>query len=206
MEKTPVLEINAKRPEKGRIKFAARIIRRGGLVAFPTETVYGIAANLLDDDAIARLYKVKARPRAKPFTVHVADRKMMIRMGCKIAMDTKALIKKFWPGPLTIILEARTGKKIGFRMPDNRIALDLIKESGVPVVAPSANTSGKTPPKNAKDVSRYLDGKIDLVIDGGKTEVGIESTIVDLTSKPPRVLREGAIASRKILIEICRNS
>jgi len=199
VKRTVVLKIDPKHPDKEILSHAAKVIRHGGLVVFPTETVYGIAANLLKDSAIDRLYRVKGRPRAKPFTVHIAGLAIIRKMGCKITKDARALIDKFWPGPLTIILSSKTGEKIGFRMPANRVALELIKMSQVPVAAPSANPSGSCPPTSAEEAVRSLDDKIDLVIDGGRTDVGIESTVIDMTTTPPKILRDGAIDKRKIV-------
>ena len=197
--KTEVLKVNPARADKKSISRAARILRGGGLVAFPTETVYGLGANLLNKRAIDRLYRVKNRPKAKPFTVHISDLKMVERLGCHMSKKAEALVGRFWPGPLTIILKSKGGRKIGFRMPDNKVALELIKRSGCPVAAPSANLSGRKPPKSAEEVLRDLDGRIDLLLDAGRTRVGIESTVMDLTSRPPKVLREGAIKSRVLL-------
>jgi len=191
--KMSVIKIDPVNPDKKRIASAAQIIREGGLVVFPTETVYGIAANLLDDKAVARLCRVKARPEGKPFTVHISDLKMIRDMGCEITPPAEKLMAKFWPGPLTIILKSHEGEKIGFRMPANNIALELIRVSGVPVVAPSANLSGQSAPVTAEDAMEPLKDKVDMVIDGGRTAVGIESTVVDLTIDPYKVLRAGAI-------------
>ena len=175
-------------------------MRRGGLIAFPTETVYGIAANALDDKAVGRLYEVKARPAGKPFTVHISGIGAIAGMGCEVTADTKKLMDKFWPGPLTLILKSGKNKKIGFRMPANAVAMDLILEAGVPIVAPSANLSGNSPATNAAGVLKDLDGKIDAVLDGGETRVGIESTVIDMTEAPPKVLREGAIGKEVIRV------
>lgn len=199
LKKTLVLTTDPERPDENVIGIGAKLVKNGGLVAFPTETVYGIAANLSDHAAIARLYKIKKRPRSKPFTVHIADLSQIKDMGCEMTKEARALADKFWPGPLTIILKSKKRKKIGFRMPDHRIALDLIKEAGVPVVAPSANISGKAAPKTAREVLKELAGKIDMVIDAGHTDIGIESAVVDMTAKYPKVLREGAIGAKKIL-------
>jgi len=193
-----VKKVNPKTPDPKITSLGARLIRSGRLVAFPTETVYGIAANLLDKKAIKQLYKIKNRPGTKPFTVHISSLGMIEKLGCSVSKEARALIRKFWPGPITIILRSRTGKKIGFRMPANKTALELIKKARVPVVAPSANLSGKTAPKCAADVLRDLDGMLDLVIDSGRTDVGIESTVIDMTVKPPVILREGAISSKHI--------
>lgn len=198
-KKTLIFKINPKRPDKETLRLSADVLKKGGLVAFPTETVYGLGANLLDKDAMKLLRAVKKRPRGKPFTVHIADVALIKKLGCRVTKKAKLLIDKFWPGPLTIILKSPTSNKtIGFRMPKNSVALALIKEAALPVAAPSANVSGKAPPKNVKDVLKHLDGKIDLVIDAGRTDIGIESTVVDLSSKNIRVLREGAISAGEL--------
>jgi L-threonylcarbamoyladenylate synthase len=194
-----VIKIDPAKPDKEKIAAAAAIIKRGGLVIFPTETVYGIAANLLDKKAIERLYKVKARCAGKPFTVHIADLKMVRDMECEISGTAEKLTDKFWPGPLTIILKSHDGQKVGFRMPENKIALELISASGVPVVAPSANLSGRPAPVTAEDAAAGLEDKVDMVIDGGRTEVGLESTVGDLTVEPLKILRAGAIKAEDLL-------
>lgn len=187
------VKIDPKDPDKFIIDSAARAIRSGALVVFPTETVYGIAANMLDKKAVAELYRIKKRPDTKPFTVHIADIGMMDLLGCKVTKEAKVLIDKFWPGPLTIILKSEKGGTIGFRMPANKIALELIGRAGVPIVAPSANLSGKRAPTSAQEAMEDLKDLVSMVLDGGKTEIGLESTIIDLTVTPPKVLREGAI-------------
>lgn len=196
--RTKVLKIDPDNPEPGLIRSAARLIRSGKLVAFPTETVYGIAAKFSDKKAIERLYRVKGRERGKPFTVHIADTGMIEKMGCRVTRSARRLIDRFWPGPLTVILGSKGGQKTGFRMPANKVALELIKAAGVPVVAPSANISGKAPPTDARGVLSGLGGSIELVIDSGPASVGVESTVVDLTVTPPAVLREGAISAGEI--------
>ena len=199
MGRTVVLKVVAARPSKKIIARAAKILRSGGLVAFPTETVYGLGANLLNKKGIARLYRVKRRPRGKPFTVHIENTLVIKTLGCKITKAAKTLADKYWPGPLTIILNCKNGKKIGFRMPDNKVALKLIKEAGVPVAAPSANISGEAPPTSAEDVLKQLAGSIDILLDAGPTEIGVESTVIDMTVTPPRILREGAISENELL-------
>jgi L-threonylcarbamoyladenylate synthase len=197
--KVSVIKIDPVNPDKRSISSAAKVIREGGLVVFPTETVYGIAANLLDDGAVARLYRVKARPAGKPFTVHISDKSMIKDMGCRITETAEKLINKFWPGPVTIILASDSGTKIGFRMPANKIALELIRSSGVPIVAPSANLSGVNPPATAQQALMDLADKVDMVIDGGRTDIGVESTVIDLTIDPPAILRVGAISEEDLL-------
>jgi L-threonylcarbamoyladenylate synthase len=194
-----VIKIDPANPDKKKMAIAAKVIREGGLVVFPTETVYGIAANLLDKKAVERLCNVKARPEGKPFTVHISDLKMVRNMGCAVTGNAEKLMAGFWPGPLTIILKSDTGRKIGFRMPANKAALELIRESGVPVVAPSANLSGRPAPVTAEEAMADLEGKVDMVIDGGRTEVGLESTVVDLTVDPFRILRAGAVKEEELL-------
>ena len=190
---TLVLKIDSIKPDGKLIKYAAGVLKNGGLVAFPTETVYGLGANLLNKKAIRRLYKVKDRPGNKPLTVHIASVSQIMALGCVLDVKSKKLAKKFWPGPLTMVLASKIGKPVGFRMPANKVALYLIKASGVPVVAPSANLSGKKPPTDARAVLAGLDGKIDVLLDSGRTDVGVESTVVDMTAHPIRILRQGAV-------------
>ena len=193
MKKTLVFKVNPADPDKKIISECAVVVRLGGIIAFPTETVYGLAANILDKKAIERLYTIKSRPKGKPFTVHIADTEIIGKMGCRLTDKAMALADKFWPGPLTIILKSESGEKIGFRMPANKVALEFISSSKVPLAAPSANISGSEPPKDASGVLKQLDGKIDILIDGGRTDVGIESTVIDMTIDPPNILRQGAI-------------
>ncbi len=197
--RTLTIKIDPDSPDRKSIAYAAEVIKNGGIVAFPTETVYGLAVNMLDKSAVERLRRAKKRPGGKYFTVHVADLKMVSKMGCRVTASAKRLIKKFWPGPLTIVISAKSGGKVGFRMPANMVAIELIRVSGVPIIAPSANISGRRPPTKAADVLRDLDGKIDLVLDAGRTKVGMESTVVDITGKTPKVLRPGAISEKELL-------
>lgn len=196
--RTIIFKIDPKKPDKLVLDYAAAAIRLGRLVGFPTETVYGIAANRLDKKAINDLSKAKNRPGQKPFTVHISDLGMIRKMKCRLTKEAKALTGKFWPGPLTVILKSGRGEKIGFRMPANKVALGLIAEARVPIVAPSANISGKRPPTDVMQVLKTLDGKIDLLLDAGPTDLGVESTVIDFTVRPPRILREGAISRGKI--------
>lgn len=200
LKKTKVLKANRKN-----ISYCARALKEGGLVAFPTETVYGLGADLFNKKAISRLYKVKKRPRNKPFTILIADEKTIKKTGYVLTVKAKALIDEFWPGPLTIILKSKAGRKAGFRMPDNKVALEVVKKAGVPVACPSANISGTPAPKTAREVLEYLDGEIEVLLDGGKAKIGIESTVVDLTVEPPEILREGAI-KRQEIAEVITNA
>ncbi len=198
LKKTTIVQIDPDNPSKEAIAGAAEIIRRGGLVAFPTETVYGLAANRNDPVAMAKLSRVKERPADKHYTVHIASVSFIKKMGCKISKPARVLIKKYWPGPLTLVLPSKDGESIGFRMPANKVALELIKKANVPVVAPSANKSGSKPPVKASDVLDGLDGKIDMVLDAGTTKVGVESTVVCMSSIPFKILREGAIKTQEL--------
>lgn len=199
MKKTLILKVDPGAPDKKAISQAADILKKGGLVAFPTETIYGLAVNAKNKKAVERLYEVKKRPRNKPFTVQVLDINAVEDMcGCKLTKEAAALADKFWPGPLTIVLRSKKGENIGFRIPKNFVALSLIREAGIPIFVPSANIGGNEPPKKAGDVLKELDGMIDLIIDGGPTDVGVESTVVDMTVTPARILREGAISREEL--------
>lgn len=178
-----VLKVNPNRPQKAIIQKAAEIIRKGGLVAFPTETVYGIAATINNS---AKLDRIKNRPKGKPYTIHIAYKKDVYRFVKDLSPLAKEIIKECWPGAITLILKGRSGKKIGFRMPDNRIALALIRTVGKPIIAPSANVSGEHSPVKAGQVCKGLD----LILDGGPTKHRKDSTILDLTTEPPKILRK----------------
>ncbi|MFH1995928.1 MAG: L-threonylcarbamoyladenylate synthase [Candidatus Omnitrophota bacterium] len=199
---TERFQIKPNDPDLEKIGRCAELIRRGGLVAFPTETVYGLAACASNEKAIARIYEVKKRPSSKPLTLHISDELMIGQSCCEITPQARKLIDAFWPGPMTIILRKLDGTKVGFRMPKNKAALLLIERVGCPVVAPSANASGTRAPADAAMVLEDLDGKIDAVLDAGPTEIGRESTVIDSTVSPPVILRHGAIkeaAIRKVL-------
>ena len=195
---TRIFKIDRRNPDSEALNIAADVIRHGGLVAFPTETVYGLAANYRDQGALERIYAVKGRPAGKPLTVQVADKEALAEFITDTTPAVKRLIDAFWPGPLTLVLRSKDGAKIGIRIPRNKIAQLLIKESGAPIVAPSANLSGEKPPKTAGEVAAYLGGKIDIILDGGATDIGIESTVLDVTAVPFTILRQGAISKDAI--------
>ncbi len=196
------------------IKLAASIIKNGGLVAFPTETVYGLGANALDKKSVLKIFKVKGRPADNPLIVHIADKNEIYSLAKKIPQVAKKLIDKFWPGPLTLVLEKKSivpkevsagGKTVAIRMPNHKIALALIRAAGMPIAAPSANISGHPSPTTAQHVAEDFEDKIDLILDGGRTSVGVESTVVDMTVFPPVVLRQGGLSLenlKKIIPEI----
>jgi len=193
---------------------AAAIIRAGGLVAVPTETVYGLAGNGLDERAVAEIYEVKGRPAVKPLSLMVPDESAMERYCLDVPPQAHALARRFWPGPLTIVLKAREeipaivragGKTVGLRCPDHALTLALLRECCLPLAAPSANPSGAESPKTAQQVLDYFDGKIDAVIDGGPCGIGRESTLIDMSAAPYRILREGALSKAEIAQALAEN-
>jgi len=189
---------------------AAQIIQKGGLVAFPTETVYGLGGDAFDPTASKRIYAAKGRPSDNPLIVHIAELSEITRVACDIPDTAYALAEKFWPGPLTMILKKRdelpretTGglDTVAVRMPSDPVAALLIRESGVPIAAPSANLSGRPSTTCAQHVIEDLSGRIDMIIDAGASKIGLESTIVDLTCEPALILRPGFI-TKEMLSEI----
>jgi len=198
---TKVIRVNPNFPEKAFIKEAAAVLRKGGLVAFPTETVYGIGANLLDKKAVGRLYTIKKRPRNKPFTIQIAGFGQLNALEIVLSDRASSVIHKFWPGPLTIVVFNKKKEKIGIRMPRNRVALELINEAAIPIVVPSANISGKRPLTSGADVISEMKGAIDMILDGGSVEIGMESTVLDVTTEPFTILRQGAISKRDLLAD-----
>lgn len=183
------------------IEESGKVIRSGGLVAFPTETVYGLGANALDSEAVKKIFIAKGRPQDNPLIVHISDFNMddLVESVPPIA---EKIMKKFWPGPLTLIMK-KSAKipyvtsagldSVGIRMPSNLVARKLIEKAGVPIAAPSANISGKPSPTNIERCIEDLNGKVDFIIGGEKCDVGLESTIVDCTVEPPCILRPGGI-------------
>lgn len=203
-------------PENGEneIKEAADILRSGGLLGIPTETVYGLGANALDEDAVLHIFQAKGRPQDNPLILHVPDVTWLERYCAQVPDTAYRLAEAFWPGPLTMILPRKpivplrtTGglDTVGIRCPDHPVTRAIIQAAGVPVAAPSGNTSGRPSPTNAADMLEDMDGKIDGIVDGGACRVGVESTIIDLTVTPPRLLRPGGLPLedlRRILGEV----
>jgi L-threonylcarbamoyladenylate synthase len=204
---TEVLPTDAAHPDAAAVARAAAVLRRGGLVAFPTETVYGLGASALDAAAVARVFAAKGRPSNNPLIVHLADPADAARV-CATWPDAAArLAERFWPGPLTLVLPKRPdlpdavtagGPTVAVRVPAHAVARALIAAAGVPVAAPSANRSGYLSPTRAEHVLAGLDGRIDLVLDAGPVPGGIESTVLDLTGDPPRLLRPGLVSPAEI--------
>ena len=200
------LFLSAQRPETAQT--AAQIIQCGGLVAIPTETVYGLAANGLNPQAVAKIFVAKGRPQDNPLILHIADASQMDQLCHSIPESAYRLAEKFWPGPLTLVLPAKdcvpkctTGglSTVAVRCPDNAITREIIRLAGVPVAAPSANISGKPSTTTAQHVLHDHDGRIDAIVDGGSCRVGVESTIVDLTEERPRLLRPGGITPEQLM-------
>jgi L-threonylcarbamoyladenylate synthase len=181
---------------------AAEVLRRGGLVAFPTETVYGLGANALDAAAVARIFEAKGRPANNPLIVHVGDAAEAQRVASAWPETATRLAERFWPGPLTLVLPKRPevpdlvtagGPTVAVRVPAHPVAMALLRAVGLPIAAPSANRSSELSPTRAEHVLRGLAGRIDLILDAGPTTGGIESTVLDLTTQPPRLLRPGLV-------------
>ena len=192
--KTKIITVNSALPEPEKIAEAARIIRQGGLVIFPTETVYGIAADANNPKAMERLGRVKHRSAGKRFSILIAQRGIIDNYSCYTEPNLYKLIDKYWPGPLTVIVPAKFGDEtVGIRMPDHTVALKLVEESGCTIAAPSANLEDKKAPTNVREALEDLDGKVELAIDGGPVDFGISSTIVDFTKAKPTVIRDGVI-------------
>ena len=189
-------------------EIAAKIIREGGLVAIPTETVYGLGANGLDENAVVKIFEAKGRPQDNPLILHVAEPREMERFCHSIPPAAYALANAFWPGPLTMVLPAkpivprRTTAgldTVAIRCPRTEVTRQIIRLAGVPIAAPSANLSGKPSTTTAQHVLHDHDGRIDAIVDGGSCSVGVESTIVDLTEKRPRLLRPGGITPEQLV-------
>jgi L-threonylcarbamoyladenylate synthase len=199
---TPVIQVSRENPDETAIARAADCLRRGGLVAFPTETVYGLGVNALDRAAVRRLFAAKRRPPNDPLIVHLASFESISPLTSRVPESAAALGARFWPGPLTLVLPrsprvpdevtARLAS-VAVRIPVHPVARALITAAAVPVAAPSANLFSRPSPTLASHVAEDLDGRIDLIVDGGPTAIGVESTVLDLTTDPPVVLRPGAV-------------
>jgi len=201
-----IIKINPKKPEKELIRIASDFIKHGKLVAFPTETVYGLGASALSKKSVSKIFKAKGRPSDNPLIVHVSSKKDVDKLAKVVPRIAFSLMDRFWPGPLTFVLEKKSIipgnvtaglKTVAIRMPNNKIALELIKKSG-PIAAPSANLSGKPSGTSVKHVIQDFNGKIDCIVDGGNTKIGLESTVVDLTTNPPLLLRPGFVTLEQL--------
>ena len=211
--KTEYVDLREDSNIKEGVKKAAVILKNGGLVAFPTETVYGLGANGLDETAVPKIYEAKGRPSDNPLILHISEFEEIKDIVKEIPKSALILAEEFWPGPLTMVFKKSeivpyrtTGglESVAIRMPSNKIARELIKAAGVPIAAPSANSSGRPSPTRASHVLFDLEGKIDMVIDGGAVDIGLESTIVDVTGEIPVILRPGFITEEMLTEAIGR--
>ena len=198
-----IIPVDPTRPDPHVIAEAAAIIRRGGLVAFPTETVYGLGANALDAAAVRRIFAAKGRPSYNPLIAHVPDEAAARALAAIWPKNAVALARAFWPGPLTLVLPKRREvpseltaglDKVAIRVPSHPVALALLRDATVPIAAPSANRFTELSPTTAQHVERALGDRVDLILDGGPTEVGIESTVVDVSGNRPVLLRPGMLS------------
>ena len=197
-------------PDPATIERAAELLRSGGLVAFPTETVYGLGAHALDESAVRRIFAAKGRPADNPLIVHLADAEALDHVAAEVTPLAIRLAERWWPGPLTVVLRARpevpsvtTGglASVAVRVPDHPVALALLRSARVPVAAPSANRSGRPSPTTAQHVASDLGAEVDLILDAGATRVGLESTVVDARGTEPVILREGGVTREDLGLE-----
>ena len=204
---TRVIVVDPLHPDKRDIQSAARVLRAGGLVAFPTETVYGLGANALDETAVGRIFAAKGRPFDDPLIVHIAAKSQVEDVASSIPDIAFTLAEKFWPGPLTLVLKKhpRVADKVStgldtvaVRMPNHRVPLELIRAAGIPVAAPSANLFTRPSPTSAQHVADDLNGRVDLILDGGSCPIGLESTVLDLTGPAPAILRPGGTTAETL--------
>jgi L-threonylcarbamoyladenylate synthase len=205
--KTTIIPIDPSQIDPAALEQAAAIIRRGGLVAFPTETVYALGADVFNAAAVQKVFAAKGRPGTDPLIVHISSREQLQQIGREVPPLAQQLMDAFWPGPLTLVLprrenipaEVSAGKDtVAVRLPAHPIICGLIEQAGVPVVGPSANRFGHTSPTTARHVLDDLDGRIDAVIDSGSTRIGVESTVVDISGSQPRLLRPGGISLEQL--------
>lgn len=207
---TEIIKIDGSVPDWDKqLEHAADVLKAGGLVAFPTETVYGLGANALDENAVKGIYKAKGRPSDNPLIVHIAETGILRTLTGSIPAVASKLTEAFWPGPLTLIFPKSDRipaiitaglDTVAIRMPSHPVALELIRKSGVPIAAPSANSSGRPSPTLARHVVEDLSGKVDIILDGGNAMVGLESTVLDITTDPPVILRPGGITEEQLRV------
>ena len=204
---TRILTVSPHSPDPKAITAAVEVLKSGGLVSFPTETVYGLGADAFNTDAVRKIFEAKERPTDNPLIIHVADLRDVELFAKEIPLKARKLADRCWPGPLTLVLygkntvpdTVRAGlETVAARVPNHSVALAMLKEFGGGVVAPSANLSGRPSPTSAYHVLADLRGKVDMVLDAGPTEIGIESTVLDMTVDPPAILRQGGLTKDQI--------
>ena len=208
---TELIHISPTRPEADLIAKAAAILQRGGLVAFPTETVYGLGADALNPQAVERIFAAKERPAHDPIIIHIADIEQLAQVARNVPALALTLARRFWPGALTLILPKAAvvpsnvtadGPTVAIRCPSHPVARSLIRAAGVPIAAPSANRFSHTSPTQAQHVLDDLDGRVELILDGGPTPIGVESTVLDVTGPQPRILRPGGVTAEALATAI----
>lgn len=200
MIKTKVIKVDRDFPDTKHIDEAVAVLKKGGIIAFPTETVYGLGVDYTNKKALDNLYSVKQRSQDKPFTLLIANIRQIDDFAIDVPVGAYRLVDKFWPGPLTLVLKSKDSKvvTVGLRVPNNNIALSLVKHTDFPIACPSANISDKEESKNAEEVLKYFDTKIDLVLDAGQVEIGMPSTVVDVSKAKFEILRKGFIKDSEI--------
>ncbi len=205
--KTEIIQIDKNCIDVHKLSFAAEVLRNGGLVAFPTETVYGLGADAMNEASVKKIFEAKGRPSDNPLIVHIAQKSSVNGLVSHIPENASLLMDKFWPGPLTMVFQKTCRvpdiitaglSTVAVRMPLHPIALALICMTGLPVAAPSANISGKPSPTQGKHVIDDLYGKVDVIIDGGEANIGVESTVLDVTVTPPVILRPGGVTAEQL--------
>jgi L-threonylcarbamoyladenylate synthase len=201
------LHVDPMNPDAGQIRIAADAIRRGELVVFPTETAYGLAADAMNESAVKRVYDAKGRPDGRALPVQISGIRDLNKVAEYLPENAKLLAEKYWPGPLTLVLQRSSAlpkivtgemETVGVRVPDHPVAQALLAELGSPIVATSANVSGEDPPLNAEEAIHQVGESISVVLDAGPSRLGVASTVVDLSTVPPRVLRRGSIGIGEI--------
>lgn len=196
--KTKVIRVDARAPDLAAVERAAGLVERGGIVAFPTETVYGIGCLPALEQSVARIYALKGRPADRPLPVCLAGPGEIVRHALDVSDEARRLIERFLPGPLTLVLAGRAGTTTGYRVSPHPVLRALLERLGAPIVGTSANPSGAPSPTTAAEVLDAFDGRIEVVLDAGPAELGVDSTVVDCTTSPPTLLRAGALDAREL--------
>ena len=211
MIKTIISNIDKNNIDEAEIKKQAELLKEGNTVIFPTETVYGLGANALDENAVKKIYEAKGRPSDNPLIVHISSKEEVYKLANDISDKAKVLMSKFWPGPLTMIFKKkdivpqRTSgglDTVAIRMPSHKIARELIKQAGIPIAAPSANISGRPSPTKGEHVCAEMNGRVSGIVVGGDCNFGLESTVIDMTMDIPMILRPGSVTKEQLEVEI----
>jgi L-threonylcarbamoyladenylate synthase len=211
MPTTKIIQLSTEHPDADKIQYAVGVLHAGGLVAFPTETVYGLGADALNAGAVQKVFEAKGRPSDNPLIVHIASLENVQQFTASVSEKGLQLARRFWPGPLTLVFQRKINvpddvtaglETVALRVPDHPVTLELLRQFKGGIVGPSANISGKPSPTSAEHVYNDLNGKIDLIIDAGSTTIGVESTVLDVTVDPPVILRIGGLSREDIEKEI----